>query len=686
MSLDRLFEDRKIRKYIRDGVNEAKEVGKGICDCCIEEAYLINAFGKNMCESCAKKAFELADDYDTVMESFSDDVVIDCIKEGYIVVPDMSKVQTAANSKFGGSIPDLMKSYGLGVHKDWDDRLSKSKIFIMPKDHKSGKTRLNQFMIDFGCEFDSASVALSQVADADGTLAPLIVKGQPVQNTGGSNSVSTPSGPKSASMSKATKQSSASSVSTIKAGYIGGNIDHFQIQLGDKEEVDVQYTASTGGVKSFDLSYAGNKININVPEDSAKDFNKLVEYVKKQLVDNPGMLFPSFEGISNGEFEINKYTIYKFAFDENSFSSVLTMVPVYKGVKHPKERIRLTGKALSSVSTLNSELTAYLDTMVRRKYPALVDNKNKFKTSLGVATFELDSIEDSGIVVLDVNIANKKFKGRVDGVRLSTDKDAKDAFAEIILNNIKEFIPDFHDKSIEKKPDNYQIDVDQDNRKFTVYAVYDWNALYDDGDIAFGVSVIDDTTGEEYPKNREKIVIRKAGTKISDFLAKSGMDIHKKYFDNSNMTGTLTLSAQNKLKSPSKKAALMDKIAIEFQKQALKKLGSTKIGDCEVEIDMDVNKLGKPTKVEITVRDPYSDLANDSKELSNILALEKKANWIKVKKVDSVMKDGPAVIYNVTDMQEFGELVRLSILENAILEAFNLVTISESSNRKTFHI
>ena len=702
MSLQRLFEDRKMRKYIRDGVNEAKDMGKGSCDCCDEQGYLIRAFGRNICEACAVKAFEMADDYDTVLESISNEDIIDFIKEGYIL-PDMKKLKADANAKFGGSIPELMKSYDLHVHKDWDDKITQGKIYIKRNDAIGGKSKINQFMIDYDAEFDTNASALAQVPDADGTMAPLRVKGQIIDPTTVKNA-SKPTAPKAANKPSvkgvSTSASSSNQVSAVKlkAGYISGNKDNFSIQIGGKEELECVNVGNNNGNYTYQVgTTSGNlRLNVLIPEDDYDDFDKTIKTIKAWVIQNPQGIFPAFKGLNSGEFEINKYGIYKFALDEYSFGNTLTMVPVYKGKKATKERIELEGKALSSVALLNAGLTEYMDRVIAKKFPVFASNQDcKVKTSLGTAIISLKDIEDNNMVRVSVEFANRSFDARLDGDRLKSIFDSREAFYEVLLNalydgnqsiyNLKggSLIPD-----LKNGKDKIDLDLEDDGRKFTAHAEFDWETFIGDGTVQFLMSVIDEHTGEEWPKKFEAVVYRKAGVNIKDFIKKYATEIYKKHFTKSNMSDTLTVSALNKLKSSSKKAALMDKLVSIWLKSVPGNSIPPELEEMEIEMDMKVNKDGKPNFISIKVTDPYAEYANDSKSLQSILGLEKgdTGSYIKFKKADATMKDGPSVSYEVSDIEEFSKLVQLNLLESAIFEAFGLVTVSESTNRKVFHV
>ena len=272
--------------------------------------------------------------------------------------------------------------------------------------------------------------------------------------------------------------------------------------------------------------------------------------------------------------------------------------------------------------------------------------------------------------------------GKEDG----SESEGKDAFAEIVLNYLMQSV--FNDKAISKGIDSYQVDVKNGSKSidFTVYAQFDTNSIYNSGDVTFGISIIDAFSGEEQPKKRENFVYRKLGTPLKQFLMDAGMDIYKRFFRKANMVGNLTQSAQDKMKNPSKKQALFSKIADKLQDKIFRDWSIAQIRDCEVEASIDVDNVGRVTKASFTVTDPYNDVADDSKELASILKLEKKCTWVKIKKVDTAMKDGPSVTYEVTDIDPFANLIDLRIIESMILEAFGIVTISESSNRKVFHI
>ena len=698
MSLDALFTDRKSRKYIIDSVNNASDVGKGVCSCCGEEAHLLDVFGGTVCEKCCESAVGIAENYDIVLESISDSEILGKIgiSEGY-VIPDMVKLQNDADAKFNGSIKDLLLSYKLDLHKDWDDRLDKGRVFIKPKDIEGGKSRVNQFLIDYNCDLMSASAAQKLVPDADGTLAPLLVKGQIIQ-AGATHVPNSPKTPTVKSANSNTKIGTSnvqkqSSLSSISPGYITGNSTDYTFQVGGKAEIKVTAYENNGSY-SCDLYFEpdGSQHNLALSKEEYEDIKKSHEKIIKLIALNPGIMFSSFD-MGNSEISITKYDIYKFGVDEKSFGSTFTMVPIYQGKKYSNTRIPMSDKALSSRVVMNAELTAYMDEKVRKDYPMLFDGHNKFKSSIGTAVFTLDSKEND-IAVLSVDLANKKFKGRVDGKRLTDAKEARDAFAEIIMNALADgLIPGFKDQSITRKDGSYSISTKKGTRYASqgygidIFAEFDYNALYDNGDIAFNMSITDEFSGEEQPKRPRKFVYRKVGVSLPDYLYQCAMQIHDEFFTDSNMEGQMKDTAAEKMRSPSKKASLLRRISDELQKH-LKSVQNIKdIDRCEIDLDMKVNYSGKVTQATFTVSDPFEDVTDDSRKLKDVLNLDGKVKWIKFSKLDKTMKDGPTVYYEVSDIQAFSDAVKLHIYESMIMEAYAIqMEVDSSYDRKVVHI
>lgn len=681
MSLEALFEDRKSRKYITDSINEARDIGVGHCHTCGSEGHLIRVFGKNLCESCCESALKIAENFEFRFDSISDGDIISMLKEAYII-PDMARVQADANAKFNGSIPDLMKSYKLGVPSDWDDRLGKGWLWIEPDDITSGNTNLNKFLNDYNCVPVKSKAFSNLVPDADGTFCSI----------GSSTTVNVPrtSSPK-ATTSTPTKQSSSNLVSTGFNGYVVGDDSHFNIQLGDNEDIDVVKTADANGTKTYELSYAGNKLALTVAESDCKDLKSAVKYLISKLAENPGAIFPAFEDQGSvKEFSISKYPFYKFVLDENSFGKQLSLAIVYQGrVFGGSNRVFVPGKALSSKMLMSAELTKGTDEKIAKQMPAYVANP-KFKTSLGVAIFELKDMSN-GIAEFNVDLANKKFTGRVDKERFPNEREAKTAYAEMIHNAFMQgLIPEFNDSSIKDKED-YHISFkdgtyyESQGYGVDVYASFNSNDFYDTGNVTFDVSIIDEFSGNEQPKQKRKFVYRKVGVRLSDFLKKCGLEIYDEFFKKSDMQSQMKDSAREKMKSPSKKASLLRKIEDKIMYEFSGSSGYSYLRDLELDLDMKVNNDGKVTSAIITISDPYKDLVGSSMELKNKLKLDTDLKWLKFNKIDKAEKDGPAVVYTVSDIDAFANYVNLSVFESAILEAFNIVQISESG-RKTFHV
>ena len=199
MSLDSLFIDRKARRYIRESITSAKDVGRGKCDMCGEEDVLKHVFRKNLCDKCRKKILarlvlysnifcsaqpsdsevlellndgEYEEDYDEVSESTLSLMQPRRIDEDYFYV-DIARLEADAKSKFGGSVVKLIASYGVKVQPDWYDHYYDGKIFVDKKWFGKSGVRFNQFLIDYGAYATTSKHNL--VPDADGIDAKLEV-------------------------------------------------------------------------------------------------------------------------------------------------------------------------------------------------------------------------------------------------------------------------------------------------------------------------------------------------------------------------------------------------------------------------------------------------------------------------------------------------------------------------------
>lgn len=207
MSLDSLFIDRKARRYIRESITSAKDVGRGKCDMCGEEDVLKHVFRKNLCDKCRKKILarlvlysnifcsaqpsdsevlellndgDYEEDYDEVSESTLSLMQPRRIDEGYFYV-DIARLEADAKSKFNGSVVKLMSSYGFKPQSDWYDKYNQGQIFIDRKKANVGTqgVHANQFLIDYGAflpssrgsglgpDFDGVEAKLSVVSGSD---------------------------------------------------------------------------------------------------------------------------------------------------------------------------------------------------------------------------------------------------------------------------------------------------------------------------------------------------------------------------------------------------------------------------------------------------------------------------------------------------------------------------------------
>lgn len=192
MALTELFNDRKARKFIRESINEAAEIGEGRCSFCGHSNRLLQAFeGVQLCEHCATRLLEKADNYDRVFDEVpSSDDVLDMLSEAYFMV-DTKKLEADAKSNFGGSVPDLIRSYGLKLAAGkygWNEKYDKGIIWLDEKDVKgtlSSSTKTNRFLSDYSAKVARKMIQISPDADgyqhtlsvADGTFASDAIKG-----------------------------------------------------------------------------------------------------------------------------------------------------------------------------------------------------------------------------------------------------------------------------------------------------------------------------------------------------------------------------------------------------------------------------------------------------------------------------------------------------------------------------
>ena len=716
MSLDKLFSDRKTRKYIKESVYNGTDLGQGVCSFCGNSGFLINALGKCLCEDCCSKVLEKADNYDNVFEGITELDVEGLLCEGYLI-PDFQKVQDVANQKFGGSVQALANSYGFNIkYKPNDTFLQDGKIFVYPDEIKP-TSRLNQFMIDFDGKVLSTKGRSKLKPDADGTEAPMVVatqadidknkqivasnpnwggftigyekgkRGRPVgwrkdksqmaQNQTDPNQtqaqtsqtqaqtqstpIQTPNPVGNATVnvpninSKPVIQAQNPTPTVVSDEKVDKLKEYkFDVKGTDRDftiylsglEVSAIITAENGSVLTYRVFVKGGDTKEYVIDTKGSNdvFKTVVDYIISQAEENPQDLFPGFEG-EGKTIGINKYDLYQFTIDEYTFrENVLSLALVFNGKVYQKS-----------------------------------------ETSVGKLVYTFKGFDKDGHIIADCPMNGVKF-GAVfnnDDPALKDVKNARETFLKNMFNLMKVIIPDWDDNTLSKKLDyKYELPTqNKDGRKFNVYADFDIDDFLNTGDLAFKFSVIDELTGEENPKSAERVVYRKAGTPLREFMNQEGQRIFKYYFKASDMVKTMTDSAQNKMKSGSKKQALFNKISDIFMKHYSPRVKELK--NCEVEVSIDVNSSGKITSGIIKVLDYYGDVANTARDLQNKIGLEKVVRYLKFVSAKDT-RDGAEVTYSVTDIEAFSNDLELYIIESMIFEAFGIVSINESG-RKMFY-
>lgn len=169
-----LFRDSEARDFICESVSVSSDPFLGVCDCCGEEDTVQYSLDHVLCDSCRDKILGISEDFSEMLDSntITEDDIVDTISEGYLV-PDYKKLLKDVETKYNGKLLDLVKDYGLGSAKNWDDRIAAGKIFIPDKYFKnSGK--INTFLKDYDCKF-ATDRALQKAdseltPDVDGTV------------------------------------------------------------------------------------------------------------------------------------------------------------------------------------------------------------------------------------------------------------------------------------------------------------------------------------------------------------------------------------------------------------------------------------------------------------------------------------------------------------------------------------
>jgi hypothetical protein len=91
----------------------------------------------------------------------------------YVVFFDMKKMQDIADKDFGGDLKALTKFYKVSAYKFFSDKIEFQTTALTSK-----SAQLNKLMLDFDGEFATGKTAKQATPDADGTMAPLGVRGK----------------------------------------------------------------------------------------------------------------------------------------------------------------------------------------------------------------------------------------------------------------------------------------------------------------------------------------------------------------------------------------------------------------------------------------------------------------------------------------------------------------------------
>lgn len=719
MSLENLFIDRKARKSIRESILEAPEIGKGVCEMCSAETLsLIKVKEKCLCESCCNQIMESTYDYDKVFDEA--DIYSYCgdIDEAYVSFKDVKKLQDDAKNKFNDSIPDLLDSYGVRLNKDWAMKWDKGMLYVPNNyvDTSTIKSKFNQFLIDYEGELpDKFKSRL--VPDKDGTYA---LAGSnvtpPATPAPTSSTVSTPAQAKTPSAApKKVQKTQDTQKFTIGNGYtVVSNDQAIEITLAKDVSIIAMKdatTATTGGDIKVTVTYDGaNKIDFMIKKDkSDKEMaDEIIEFIKKE----PGKIFPAFDD-AKGEYQIEAFPAFTFVLDDNTFNGGDAVTLTIKGDAWNGKQVPLPKSALTSRARLNGELLNYLSARMKNFYPCAFDGTMNVKTSIGKAnttlvTVEKDEKDKMGRAKLHTEISNGAFDWTMGGSQLTDKEISKNSVFDAMFTELPKIIPGWDDSSIDSRPlagdsKGFAVEYKETTSngadvEFTAYGSFSLNKLYDTGNIVFKMSVIDKRTGMEEPKTSVEILYNKAGIPVKKFLEENGKKIYKKYFVTSNMTQTLTQSAQAKVENKSKKIAFLSKIATNLKNKIMhdgRAGGSCNDLDFKIE-QFDVNKNGVVTKVVIRLSDPDEILVTQASpdDWKNQVHFTKAATWAKLDKVDTTPKSlreyGVSALYTVTDIEEFSNAISLYLAESVdmLLEIFEgeLIEVSESVTRKTISL
>lgn len=455
-SMEELFKDREIRKYINESLSNAvyDDVQTKECEVCHTQAkntYEID--GHIVCDRCINFIKFLRDDFDVLFNSKQDvwsnvQVRYDALTEGY-VVPNVEKLYDTAKKSFGGDITKLVKSYGIKTDSHLLDRIYKGEICI-PNTVLSTSGKLNRFIDDFEVKFMRADSAKQLVADADGYKATIDVTrsnsqfskdnqsyilanpdiinqikkpymrnsddktaynnvvsllGNSNNSTVAKNSVT--QAPKSGStIGSGTNTTSAKNVKTSKAS---GNASDFEITLGRD---------------GFALRYTRNDTQSKL-QKGVVEYHCTFNYKSKTIsqMDVDIVSIDDFDEITKNAFKCTKlYKMLPFMSDDGDYivdidtDGIITHLEldvdniqkngfVFKILNHTKSFDKDTVKiidptVITSYSKFNAYISKYILMSIGKDFNAFVNVKsNTIYTSLGKVEWYLSDITDKGILV-----------------------------------------------------------------------------------------------------------------------------------------------------------------------------------------------------------------------------------------------------------------------------------------------
>ena len=456
-SMEELFKDREIRKYINESLSNAvyDDVQTKECEVCHTQAkntYEID--GHIVCDRCINFIKFLRDDFDVLFNSKQDvwsnvQVRYDSLTEGYFT-PNIEKLYDTAKKSFGGDITKLIKSYGIKTNKDLCTRLYKGELFIDNK-QLAKPSKFNRFIDDFDVRFNTAVGYKAIVPDSDGYVAKYSTVGKndafirdnidfikknasdvlkdivkptirnsndqsdydEIVNLSGSGNSSkvqkstVAQAPKSGStIGSGTNTTSATNVKTSKAS---GNASDFEITLGRD---------------GFALRYTRNDTQSKL-QKGVVEYHCTFNYKSKTIsqMDVDIVSIDDFDEITKNAFKCTKlYKMLPFMSDDGDYivdidtDGIITHLEldvdniqkngfVFKILNHTKSFDKDTVKiidptVITSYSKFNAYISKYILMSIGKDFNAFVNVKsNTIYTSLGKVEWYLSDITDKGILV-----------------------------------------------------------------------------------------------------------------------------------------------------------------------------------------------------------------------------------------------------------------------------------------------